>query len=108
MSSEKSNAGSVKAATGNGETQMGPEKLPTHENFEGANAVTGPEFGDKSSRTPPGEGSSLALGLSEQSKFENEDPDSLGEGRDNATGKPDGPERGAVNNGGAGAKLQWG
>lgn len=108
MASENSASRSVKAAVGSGETQLGPETVPNKEEFEGANATPGPLFGDKSSRTPPSGGQSLVMGLSECEKFDNEDPDTLGEGRDDATGKPDGPERGAVDNGGAGAKLQWG
>lgn len=106
MSSEKSESGSRRAAVGSGETQMGPEALPLHEEFEGANS--GGDFGDKSSRSIPSKGASLAMGLSEHFSIEGETPDSLGEGRDDSTGKPDGPERGAVDNGGAGAKLQWG
>jgi hypothetical protein len=108
MGSENSNAGSRRATAGNGETQLGPEEFPTHENFEGANKVTGPEFGDKSSRRPPSTGQSLVMGLSSCEDFHDEDPDELGEGRDDATGKPDGPQRGKIDNGGAGADLQWG
>lgn len=108
MGSEKSNERSVRAVAGTGETQLGPEKMPLGENFEGANAHPGDVFGDKSSRRPPSQGANLAMGLSFCEDIHGIHPDELGEGRDDATGKPDGPERGPIDNGGAGAKLQWG
>jgi hypothetical protein len=108
MGSENSKPESRRATAGNGETQLGPEEFPLNEEFEGANAHPGDVFGDKSSRRPDAKGASLAMGLSSCEPFDHVDPDELGEGRDDSTGKPDGPERGPVDNGGAGAKLQWG
>lgn len=108
MASENSSSGARRAVAGNGETQLGPDSVPVNSVFDGANAHPGDTFGDKSSRSVPSAGSNLAMGLSECYGFHDEHPDTLGEGRDDATGKPDGPQRGAVNNGGAGAKLQWG
>lgn len=98
----------VNTAVGAGETQLGPETLPNKSIFQGANASAGNVFGDASSRTMDSKGGSLAMGLSCCEGFHDVMPDALGEGRDDSTGKPDGPQRGAVNNGGASAKLQWG
>ena len=108
MGSEASNSDSRRAASGSGETQMGPDELPNKDIFEGANARPGNVFGDKTMRRIPDEGANLAMGLSERMSFEHEDPDELGEGRDDSTGKPDGPQKGKVDNGGAGADLCWG
>lgn len=102
------NSKSVNAAVGSGETQLGPETVPNDSVFSGANSSPGNLFGDASSRTPDSAGGSLAMGLSSCEKFNSTTPDQLGEGRDDATGKPDGPQRGPVSNGGASAKLQWG
>lgn len=107
MSDEKSTPGSKKAAAGSG-GQLGPTTQPTNEVFEGANNTPGDVFGDKSPRDVPDKGADLALGLSECVPFENESLDDLGMGRNDATGKPLGPDMSAVNNGGAGAKLRFG
>lgn len=53
------------------------------------------ELGDKTPRTPPSAGGSLSEGLSEKQKI-TESPDSLGMGRDEATGKPKGPQKGSM------------
>lgn len=109
MGSEASSAGARAAAAGTGnQGVLGPEEVPTNSEFEGANKTPGDEFGDKSPRRPPSTGSDLVMGLSECESFEAEEPDELGEGRNDATGKPDGPQKGKVDNGGAGASLEWG
>lgn len=108
MGSEASNKMSQEAARGNGEnTGAGPEEFPMGSKFENAGSP-GNVFGDKKPRTPETTGASLAMGLSYQASFEDETPDELGEGRDVSTGKPDGPEMGKVDNGGASAKVEWG
>lgn len=109
MGSEASSAGARAAAAGTGdEGVLGPDAVPTSSDFEGANSTPGNYFGDTSPRRPPSRGSDLVMGLSECESFEAEEPDSLGEGRNDATGKPDGPEKGAIDNGGASARLEWG
>lgn len=119
MGSERSNEMSQKAVRGSGENGSigaGPEEFPRNEEFEGANSTTGPLFGDRKPRRQPSEGASLQMGLSHCFKIEGGEAASaeeravteLGEGRDESTGKPDGPEKGTADNGGAGAKLRWG
>lgn len=109
MGSEASSAGARAAAGGTGdEGVLGPEAVPTSSDFEGANKTPGNYFGDESPRRPPSAGSDLVMGLSECESFEAEEPDELGEGRNDATGKPDGPQKGNVDNGGASARLEWG
>lgn len=119
MGSERSNEMSQKAARGSGENASigaGPEEFPRNEEFEGANRSPGNLFGDREPRRQPSEGASLQMGLSHCMKIEGgESPDAesrateeLGEGRDESTGKPDGPEKGKVDNGGGSAKLRWG
>ena len=119
MGSERSNEMSQKAVRGSGEgaaTGAGPEEFPRNEEFEGANSTPGSLFGDRKPRRQPSEGASLQMGLSHCIRIEGgEDPSAeeravteLGEGRDESTGKPDGPEKGHVDNGGGSAKLQWG
>jgi hypothetical protein len=108
MSSEASNGSTRAAVGGNASPTIGPEEFPTSSEFAGANASPGDVFGDKSSRSVPSAGQSLSMGLSECYKFDNETPDSLGEGRNDSNGKPMGPQKGSVDNGGAGAKLIWG
>lgn len=99
-------ADAKRQVAGSGETQIGPEKMPTKDIYQGANANPGNLFGDKSSRTPPSSGANLSMGLSCRAKIDpNED---IGEDRDDATGKPMGPHKGPIDNGGASAKLQWG
>lgn len=110
MASEASNSKSQAAARGNGENQSigaGPEKFPREDKFNGAGSP-GNLFGDKAPRKQPASGGSLDMGLACQYGFENETPESLGEGRDESTGKPTGPEKGKVDNGGASAKPVWG
>lgn len=110
MGSEASNSKSQAAARGDGENQSigaGPEEFPNGEVFENAGSP-GNLFGDKSPRKPPSQGADLAMGLSCKIPFESEDPDELGMGRDMSTGKPDGPEMGKVDNGGASASVEWG
>lgn len=110
MSSEASNSKSQAAVRGNGENEAigaGPEKFPREDKFNKAGSP-GNLFGDKSPRKVPSEGADLAMGLSCQYGFHDEDPAAMGEGRDESTGKPDGPEKGKVDNGGASAKLVWG
>jgi hypothetical protein len=118
MGSESSNEMSQKAVRGSGEgkaTGAGPEEFPRNEEFRSGGAYGNP-WGDKKPRTPPSEGASLEHGLSCRESFgtgndpdrEEEMCDKLGEGRDESTGKPTGPEKGPVDNGGASAKLQWG
>lgn len=111
MGSEASNKMSQEAARGSGENGSigaGPEEFPRNEVFENAGAP-GSLFGDKTERKMPSGGGDLTLGLSCRQTFHNEDiADELGMGRDESTGKPDGPEMGKVNNGGASAKLEWG
>lgn len=118
MGSERSTEGSQKAVRGSGENASigaGPEMFPRNEEFENEGSYGNP-FGDKTIRTPPSEGGTLGLGLSCRYRIEGgEDPNSeeratteLGEGRDESTGKPDGPERGKIDNDGASAKLVWG
>lgn len=48
--------------------------------------------GDKSPRPIPSSGASLPEGLSEKVKI-TESPETLGMGRDEATGKPKGPQK---------------
>ena len=50
------------------------------------------DLGDKAPRKPPSSGASLPAGLSEQAKI-SESPEQLGMGRDEATGKPKGPQK---------------
>lgn len=110
MGSEESNSKSQDAARGDGENKSigaGPEEFPRDDKFEDAGNA-GNVFGDKKPRTPISEGSSLARGLSCCIPFADEHPDELGEGRDESTGKPDGPEMGKVDNGGASSKPVWG
>lgn len=87
-----------------------PAKVPLGSQFEGANSGSKPGklFGDASPRNAPSQGSTLCMGLSEQFSFNGTSPDELGEGRNDANGKPTGPQKGAVNNGGASATLVWG
>lgn len=119
MGSERSNEMSQKAVRGHGEgagTGAGPEEFPRNEEFEGANRSAGNVFGDRKQRRQPSEGASLQMGLSHCMEIEgHQGPDAeeretteLGEGRDESTGKPDGPEKGSVDNGGGAAKLRWG
>lgn len=98
--------GPLQSVQGN-EPAAGPEEFPVGSIHEGAGSP-GNYFGDKSPRTPVSAGASLPRGLSCCIPFENEDPASMGEGRDVSTGKPDGPEMGKVDNAGASAKLTWG
>jgi len=51
--------------------------------------------GDKSPRKPPSSGASLPMGLSQQAKI-TESPDALGMGRNEANGKPKGPQKGSL------------
>lgn len=109
MASSVSTKGSQDAASGEGnEGVLGPESVPQEPEFEDANRDAGDIFGDKSPRRPPSAGSDLVMGLSECTSFEAEEPDTLGMDRSDATGKPDGPEKGKVDNGGAGGSLEWG
>lgn len=109
MASSISTKGSQDAASGEGnEGVLGPESVPLEPEFEGANKSPGNYFGDESPRRPPSTGSDLVMGLSECESFEAEEPDELGEGRNDATGKPDGPQKGKVDNGGASGSLEWG
>lgn len=109
MASSVSTKGSQDAASGDGdEGVLGPAQVPLEPEFEGANDKPGNYFGDESPRRPPSAGADLAMGLSECGSFEAEEPDDLGEGRNDATGKPDGPQKGKVDNGGASASLEWG
>jgi hypothetical protein len=93
----------------------GPEEFPRNEEFREGGAA-GNVFGDRKSRKPPGEGADLVCGLSCRIGFgtgndpdrEEEACDKLGEGRDESTGKPTGPQKGPADNGGASAKVQWG
>lgn len=93
----------------------GPEEFPRNEEFREGGAY-GIPFGDKKPRNPPSGGESLARGLSFCEAFgtgndpdrEEEMCDKLGEGRDESTGKPTGPQKGPADNGGASAKVQWG
>lgn len=110
MASEASNSKSQAAVRGNGENGSigaGPEEFPREDKFE-STGNAGNVFGDKSPRTPDSTGSSLVMGLSFCKSFADEDAEELGEGRDESTGKPDGPEKGKVNNGGAKAGVEWG
>lgn len=118
MGSERSNEMSQKAARGNGENSSigaGPEEFPRDEEFRDEGSYGNP-FGDKKPRRQPSEGASLQMGLSHCIPFGSDnEPDEeerqvteLGEGRDESTGKPDGPEKGKVDNGGASAKQVWG
>jgi hypothetical protein len=97
----------LNAALGNSPSGVGPSEFPTNSVHENP-GKPGNVFGDKSPRTPISTGSDLARGLSCCMPFHDESPESLGEGRDVSTGKPDGPQMGKVNNGGAGSKLSWG
>jgi hypothetical protein len=87
-----------------------PSQVPLGSNFAGANAGSKPGhvFGDAMPRKPPSQGSNLSMGMSEQYSFADTTPEELGMGRNDANGKPMGPETGAVDNGGAGASLIWG
>lgn len=89
-------------------TTVGPADYPTASEFDGANSNPGNPFGDKKSRPNPSQGGSIADGLSCRMDISGVTPESLGMGRNVSNGKPDGPEKGPVNNGGASAKLQWG
>lgn len=108
MGSEASNA-QTRAAVGAAEDSptIGPEKLPTNELFEGAGSA-GNVFGDKSMRRTPSEGETLAYGLAERVVFHEADPDELGQGRDDANGKPMGPQKGKVPDLGTSGKFVWG
>lgn len=109
MGSEASSGGARAAAAGTGnEGVLGPDSVPLNSDFEGANKNPGKEFGDESPRRPPSQGSDPACGMSEQYSFEAEEPDDMGLGRNDATGKPDGPQKGKIDNGGASAQLEWG
>lgn len=44
----------------------------------------------------PSTGSDLGLGLSQRVDFQSTTPESLGQGRNMDSGKPDGPEKGSV------------
>lgn len=97
----------LKSALGNSPSGVGPDEFPrgaVHQNP----GKPGNVFGDKSPRTPVSAGGDLARGLSCCEPFSDESPSSLGEGRNESTGKPDGPQKGAVDNHGAGSKLSWG
>lgn len=89
-------------------TTVGPADFPTASEFDGANNTPGDPFGDKSSRPNPSSGGQLADGLSMRMDIASVTPESLGMGRNVSNGKPDGPVKGSVNNGGGSAKLQWG
>lgn len=52
----------------------------------------------KTPRNPPSQGSSLPHGLSEHKKI-TETPDALGMGRNEMTGKPNGPAKGSAGEG---------
>lgn len=109
MSDEKSSKSTEKAMRGSGENDAigaGPEKFPRTDDPKNEGSP-GNYFGDKKPRTPDSEGQSLGMGLSCRIPFHDETVESLGEGRDESTGKPDGPEEGSVDNGGASAKLEW-
>lgn len=109
MASSVSTKGSQDAASGEGdEGVLGPAEVPQEPEFESANKQPGNYFGDESPRRPPSNGSDLVMGLSECESFEAEEPDTLGLDRNDATGKPDGPAKGNVDNGGASARLEWG
>ena len=108
--SETLGKASLDAAYGNGENNAigaGPEKFLQEDVFENP-GKPGNYWGDKTIRKMPSQGADLSLGLSCREPFENEDPEELGMGRDDSTGKPDGPEMGNVDNGGASAGLEWG
>ncbi len=110
MGSENSSKKSWDAANGNGENATigaGPEAFPNGEVFENP-GKPGNYWGDKDIRKMPSKGADLSLGLSCREPFEAESEDDLGMGRDMSTGKPDGPEMGKVDNGGASAGLEWG
>lgn len=110
MGSEASNSKSQAAVRGSGEneaTGAGPEEFPRNEIHEDAGSP-GNYFGDKKPREPEREGADLSAGLSCRIPFHDESPEELGMDNDESTGKPDGPELGKVDNGGASAKLQWG
>lgn len=118
MGSERSTEGSQKAARGNGENASigaGPEEFPRDEKFENEGSYGNP-FGDRKPREPESEGANLSRGLSccipfgsdSSPEREEEQVTELGLGRDESTGKPDGPEKGKVDNHGASAKQVWG
>lgn len=97
----------LKSALGNSPSGVGPSEFPTNAIHQNSGSP-GNGFGDKKPRTPESAGSNLAMGLSCCYPFNSESPESLGEGRNVSTGKPDGPQKGKVDNGGASAKLSWG
>lgn len=110
MASEKGNNkawDSVNASGENAAIGAGPESYPTGEVFENA-GKPGNYWGDKTVRKMPSKGQDLSMGLSCRESFEDETPQSLGEGRDDSTGKPDGPQMGKVDNEGGSAELEWG
>lgn len=110
MGSEASNSKSQAAARGNGENDSigaGPEAFPRNEIFEKA-GKPGDLFGDKTIRKMPSAGADLSLGLSCREAIGDDIEDEIGMGRDESTGKPDGPEMGKVDNEGASAQLEWG
>lgn len=87
---------------------VGPSDFPTASEFAGANSSPGNPFGDKSSRPNPSGGGKLEDGLSMRQSIAGVSEDSLGMGRNVSNGKPMGPAKGSINNGGASAKLTWG
>lgn len=118
MGSEASNSKSQAAVRGNGENGSigaGPEEFPRNEEFENEGSYGNP-FGDRKPREPEREGADLSAGLSCRIPFgsggspdrEEEQVTDLGLGRDESTGKPDGPEKGKVDNHGASSKQVWG
>lgn len=111
MASEKGNNSkswdAVNASGENAAIGAGPEAFPNGEVFENPGSP-GNYWGDKTIRKMPSKGQDLSLGLSCREPFEDETPLSLGEGRDDSTGKPDGPEMGPVDNEGASARPEWG
>lgn len=101
---------SLDAAYGNGENDKvgaGPESFLQQPEFE-HEGKPGNYWGDKTIRKMPDKGADLSLGLSCRESFHDEDSEELGMGRDDSTGKPDGPEMGKVDNEGASAGLEWG
>lgn len=60
-------------------------------------------MGDKTENPIPSKGEDLSLGVSERVGFEGTTPSSLGMGRNEDSGKPDGPQKGSAGDG-----CSWG